>query len=270
MCLFPLQGISNLNSYTCIYIYIYIDNVSVNTPMKYYNNLFLLLAMEEGRYSIQFAFNESITAYHYNKCKDANIEKEWDTTVVTGQITNEHLMTYQIRPQIVEFNDCVRYISNSQGAYDLSDYISCEPYTKDQKRPVILPWDKFFNPSDSDETSICYGQWNQNSWIFNISLDDMSQNDMNLALTCRVPLLEPKFDIQYRALFRIKTPSNITSNKIMGYFATTPRQNTEGMEKSVIFNAYSIAIVVILCNFTIFLITTAVIMLYKKRKNKDM
>ena len=226
--------------------------------------------MEEGRYSIQFALNESITAYHYNKCKDANIEKEWDTTVATEQITNENLMTYQIRPQIVEFEDCVRYIANSQGAYDLSDYISCAPYTKDQKRPVISPWDKFFPPSYSDESSICYGEWNKNSWIFNISSDDMSQNDMNLALTCRVPLLEPKFDIQYRALFRIKSTSNITRNIHNGYFSTTPRQNSGAMKQAVIFNAYYIAIVVILCNLTIFFVTTAVIMLYKKRKNKDM
>ena len=249
------------------------DNISVNTlntPFKYYYHLFLLLAMEEGRYSIQFALNESITAYHYNKCKDANIEIEWDKNVATEQITNENLVTYQIRPQIVEFDDCVRYIANSQGAYELSDYISCEPYKKDQKRPVILPWDRFFNPSNSDETSICYGEWNQNSWIFNISLDDMSQNDMNLALTCRVPLLEPKFDIQYRVLFRIKSTSNITRNIHNDYLATTPRQNSGKMKKAVFFNAYSIAIVVILCNLTIFFITTAVIMLYKKKKNKDM
>ena len=93
---------------------------------------------------------------------------------------------------------------------------------------------------------------------------------MNLALTCRVPLLEPKFDIQYRALFRIKSASNITRNIHNGYLATTPRQNSGAMKQAVIFNAYYIAIVVILCNLTIFFVTTAVIMLYKKRKNKDM
>ena len=226
--------------------------------------------MEEGRYSIQFALNESITAYHYNKCKDANIEKEWDKTVATEQITNENLTTYKIRPQIDEFEDCVRYIENSQGAYDLRDYIFCAPYTKDQKRPVIQPWYKLFPPSNSDESSICYGEWNENGWIFNISSDVLSQDDMNLALTCTVPLLEPKFDIQYRALFRIKSTSNITRNIHNGYFATTPRQNSEAMKQAVIFNAYYIAIVVILCNLTIFFISTAVIMLYKKRKNKDM
>ena len=253
--------------------------------------------MEEGQYTLRFALDETITVYHYNKrSKGTKITKEMFQNVTREQKSTVWYSTsYQLKPELAEFKDCVKYIlTPPYFNVDIGDdkalttqeilkpYISCTVYENILKNKTRSLLDLDLNYRRNN--GLCAWNLLLHDKTFNITLNNsyiesLSQNvkdnqefhgvkrGLKLALTCKP---ESSHSLRDAADDTKKIPTFVISFRINS-LQTNSNDNSRAIRTALVSKSSKdvyYAIIIALCGAAVLIAATAVIISYNHKMNR--
>jgi hypothetical protein len=245
--------------------------------------------MKEGRYSVRFALSDSITMYYYNKWIGRQMMKAESYQDVKNEPmpSHHHLTSYQVKPNFVEFTDCVRYALHPPHLEVADAKISCELYENIIFNKLKSPFAEMDSDNNDNTTDLCSWSWLEHDQMFNITLNKThvwnsrrlnelekahrnKPYGMEIALTCNVkgsPEFMPTNQIHRRTP---TSPDSKFLSFIIPFLVINEHISTTAAMGSNTSNNLHRIIAIVVGGITTVFATTLVIIFYtiKKRRKR--